>query len=87
MGDIPDPGLFVNIFFFEFEFEGFRVNRVPMDAYIDNKPTEQAIRSTKQVKEERLRSDIGEIKRLFAGSLKTNKSSRVVLNKFISKIA
>ena len=29
----------------------------------------------------------GEIKRLFAGSLKTNKSSRVVLNKFISKIA
>jgi len=29
----------------------------------------------------------GEIKRLFAGSLKANKSSRVVLNKFISKIA
>ena len=29
----------------------------------------------------------GEIKRLFASTLKTNKSSRVVLNKFISKIA
>ena len=29
----------------------------------------------------------GEIKRLFANTLKTNKSSRVVLNKFISKIA
>jgi hypothetical protein len=29
----------------------------------------------------------GEIKRLFAGSLKSNKSSRVVLNKFISKVA
>ena len=29
----------------------------------------------------------GEIKRLFAGSLKSNKSSRVVLNKFITQVA
>ena len=29
----------------------------------------------------------GEIKRLFAGSLKNSKSSRVVLNKFITQVA
>lgn len=50
----------------EFMFDDFVENRFPIFAFTDNKPTEQNIRSTKQVKEKRLRIDVGEIQRMLA---------------------
>lgn len=48
----------------EFIFNDFVKNRFQIFAFTDNKPVEQNIRSTKQVKEKRLRIDIGEIQRM-----------------------
>jgi len=48
----------------EFIFNVVHENKVPIVDFIDNKPTEQSIRSTKQVKERRLRIDTGEIQRM-----------------------
>ena len=45
-------------------FGDFNINKIPIEAFTDNRPTEQSIRSTKQVQEKRLRIDIGEIQRL-----------------------
>ena len=62
--DALNNAIYIGSLISEFEFGDFSVNRVPIDAYIDNKPAEQNIRSTKQVKEKRLRVDICEIQRL-----------------------
>ena len=48
----------------EFFYNDFNTNRIKIEAFIDNEPTERSIRSTKQVGEKRLRIDIGEIQRL-----------------------
>ena len=48
----------------EFYFNDFSKNRIPIIGFTDNVPTEQSIRSTKQVKEKRLRVDLGEMQRL-----------------------
>ena len=50
----------------EFMFNDFQQNKVPIIGFIDNKPTEQSIRSTKQVKEKRLRIDTGKIQRMLS---------------------
>ena len=52
----------------EFKYNDFVKNQIPIVAFTDNKPTEQNIRSTKQVKEKRLRIDIGEIQRMLTES-------------------
>ena len=48
----------------EFLCNEFAQNKVSIIGFTDNRPTEQNIRSTKQVKEKRLRIDIGEIQRM-----------------------
>ena len=48
----------------ELLYDDFKTNKIPIEAFVDNEPTERSIRSTKQVSEKRLRVDIGEIQRL-----------------------
>ena len=40
------------------------MNKIAIEAYTDNMPVEQSVRSTKQVHERRLRVDIGVVQRL-----------------------
>ena len=56
--------IYLGSFISELLFDDFRVNKIPIEGFTDNQPTEQSIRSTKQVAEKRLRIDIGEIQRL-----------------------
>ena len=56
--------IYLGSFLSELICDDFTTNKIPIEAYTDNKPTEQNIRSTKQVQEKRLRIDIGEIQRL-----------------------
>ena len=48
----------------EFIYDDFTKNKIAIEAYTDNKPVEQSVRSTKQLHERRLRVDIGEVQRL-----------------------
>ena len=48
----------------EFYYDDFKINKIKIEAFIDNEPCERSIRSTKQVSEKRLRVDIGEIQRM-----------------------
>ena len=48
----------------EFIYDDFTKNKIAIEAYTDNKPVEQSVRSTKQVHERRLRVDMGEVQRL-----------------------
>ena len=59
-----DNAIYLGSLLTEFMFNDFTLNRIPIIAFTDNKPAEQNIRSTKQVKEKRLRIDIGEIQRM-----------------------
>ena len=56
--------IYLGSFISELLFDDFRLNKIPIEGFTDNQPTEQSIRSTKQVSEKRLRIDIGEIQRL-----------------------
>ena len=56
--------IYLGSFLSELLFDDFKQNRISIEAFTDNKPTEQSIRSTKQVTEKHLRIDIGEIQRL-----------------------
>ena len=56
--------IYLGSFISELLFDDFRWNKIPIEGFTDNRPTEQSIRSTKQVSEKRLRIDIGEIQRL-----------------------
>ena len=48
----------------EFISGGFKENKLKGEAFTDNKPVEQSIRSTKQVHETRLPVDLREVQRL-----------------------
>ena len=56
--------IYLGSFISELLYDDFRLNKIPIEGFTDNQPTEQSIRSTKQVSEKRLRIDIGEIQRL-----------------------
>ena len=56
--------IYLGSFLTELMFGDFNINKFPIEAFTDNRPTEQSIRSTEQVQEKRLRIDIGEIQRL-----------------------
>ena len=59
-----DNAIFIGSLLSEFISGDFKENKLKVEAFADNKPVEQSNRSTKQVHEERLRLDLGEVQRL-----------------------
>ena len=59
-----DNAIYIGSLLSEFISGDFKENKLKVEAFTDNKPVEQSIRSTKQVHEKRLRVDLGEVQRL-----------------------
>ena len=59
-----DNAIYISSLLSEFISGDFKENKLKVEAFTDNKPVEQSIRSTKQVHEKRLRVDLGEVQRL-----------------------
>ena len=59
-----DNAVYIGSLLSEFISGNFKENKLKVEAFTDNKPVEQRIRSTKQVHEKRLRVDLGEVQRL-----------------------
>ena len=59
-----DNAIYIGSLLSEFISGDFKENQLKVEAFTDNKPFEQSIRSTKQVHEKRLQVDLGEVQRL-----------------------
>ena len=64
MKEALNNAVYLGSFLSELLYDDFKTNMIPIEGFTDNRPTDQSIRSTKQVSEKRLRIDIGEIQRL-----------------------
>ena len=59
-----NTGIYIGCLMSEFLFNNFKENQLEIEAFTDNLPVENSIRSSKQVSEKRLRVDVGEVQRL-----------------------
>ena len=59
-----DNAIYIASLLSEFISGDFKENKFKVEAFTDNKPVEQSIRSTRQAHEKRLRVELGEVQRL-----------------------
>ena len=66
MNDALDDAVYLTLSYLisEIYHDNVRENKIPILAYIDNKSSDESLRSTKQVQGKRLRIDIAEVQRM-----------------------
>ena len=64
LNDALDDALYLKHLISEIYHDNVRESKIPILAYIDNKSSDESLRSTKQVQEKPLRIDIAEVQRM-----------------------
>ena len=64
LNDALDDAVYLKHLFSEIYHDNVRESKIPILAYIDNKSSDESLRSAKQVQEKRLRIDIAEVQHM-----------------------